>query len=462
MSFIDTLKKYVGLRPAGGVVKIGRAKKFLRPAEWITEKELGHHIHIVGASGFGKTVLISHILRSRIESGHGCLFIDQKGDLETIQQFTSYVAAAGRMDDLKVFSLGTHDKSSSYNLLNNGSATELRDRIMGSLIWSEEFYKNQAAGFLLSLLIGLVWLRDNRSLKLDLSVILECVRSADSIAEYAAQIPDELEKVRFHFEGAHALLKNPEGSKSLQGLRVQLSSIVYSDFGDRVKAQADTIDLFETVQKGKIAFMFLDTRRFGETARSIGRFIVQDLKSVSARIDSEVHESDRRPFTVIIDEFADLADEEFVGFLDRARSSRMGIVVAHQEISDLDRISPQFCARLMGNTATLFAFLQKRPESAELISGIAGTRTAWKETRQIESILGFPMDTGKRSSREVEVFNIHPNAVKGLRIGECVAIRKMPMPNSERIQINSKEPSRQIIEMYGQRKSLFTKPRQNN
>ncbi len=40
----------------------------------------------------------------------------------------------------------------------------------------------------------------------------------------------------------------------------------------------------------------------------------------------------------IIDEFADLADEEFVGFLDRARSSKMGVVVAHQEISDLNRI----------------------------------------------------------------------------------------------------------------------------
>lgn len=181
--------------------------------------------------------------------------------------------------------------------------------------------------------------------------------------------------------------------------------------------------------------MFLDTRRFGETARSIGRFIVQDLKSVSARIDSEVRANDRKPFTVIIDEFADLADEEFVGFLDRARSSRMGIVVAHQEISDLDRISPQFCARLMGNTATLFAFLQKRPESAELIGGIAGTRTAWKETRQTESFLGIPIDTGKRSTREVEEFNVHPNVVKSPGVGECVVVRKYPFAHTTKLTI---------------------------
>jgi hypothetical protein len=137
MNFLDKVRIYTGRAPKDAAVYIGRAQKFLRPAEWITERQLNHHVHIVGASGFGKTVLISHILRSRIDGGRGCLFIDQKGDRETIEQFTSFVRDAGRLGDLKVFSLATHDNSSSYNLLNNGSATELRDRIMMSLIWSE-------------------------------------------------------------------------------------------------------------------------------------------------------------------------------------------------------------------------------------------------------------------------------------------------------------------------------------
>ena len=416
-------------------INIGNANDLFRSSSWITEKELNHHVHIVGASGFGKTVLISHIVKSRIENGQGLLFIDQKGDLETINQFTSYVREAGRLDDLKVFSLATHDKSSGYNLLNNGSATELRDRIMGSLIWSEEFYKNQAASFLLSILIGLVWLRDNRFLSLDIGILLKCINSPELISDLTIQIPEEFEKIRFHMEESHLFLKGKDNYNSLQGLRVQLGSIIYSDFGNRVQSKEDAIDLFETVRQGKIAFIFLDTRRFGETARSIGRFIVQDLKSVSARIDSEVPLIARKSFCVIIDEFADLADEEFVGFLDRARSSKMGVVVAHQEISDLDRISPQFCARLMGNTATLFSFLQKRPESAELISGIAGTRTAWKETRQTERFFGLQIDTGKRSKREVEEFNVHPNVIKSLGVGRCVKVSKYPKSRSEIINV---------------------------
>lgn len=435
MNWIDTLRVYTGRPPTDAAACIGRAQKFLRPKEWITEKQLNHHVHIVGASGFGKTVLISHILRSRIEGGRGCLFIDQKGDRETIEQFTSYVRAAGRLADLKVFSLAAHDNSSSYNLLNNGSATELRDRIMTSLNWSEEYYKNQSAGFLMHMMVGLCWLRDNRGLEIDIELIVRCLKHADYIAELANQIPSDLDRVRMRLEEAHSFLSSSDNFKSLQGLRVQLESIAYSDFGDRVMWSENAIDLFEAVRSGKIVFMFLDTRRFGETARAVGRFIIQDLKAVSAKIDSEIKARDRKPFTVIIDEFADLAQEDFVGFLDRARSSRIGIVVAHQEISDLDIISPQFCGRLMGNTATLFAFLQKRPASAELISGTGGTKKVWKTTLQTSHFLGFNFETGNRSAREVEEFIVHPNAVKSLGIGECVRIQKMPVAGAHNVTI---------------------------
>ncbi len=436
MKCLDTLRTYTRRCPSAAAVSIGRARSFLYPKEWITEKQLNHHVHIVGASGFGKTVLISHILKSRINSGRGVLFIDQKGDRETIEQFNSYVRAAGRIDDLKVFSLSAHDQSANYNLLSNGSATQLRDRIMMSLNWSEEFYRNQSASFLLRLLTGLCWLRDNRGIRLDLAAILRCAKHADAIEELLSQIPSDLEREFELMNEARLFLSGSDNFNSLQGLRTQLESIVYSEFGDRILGSESGIDLFEAVRAGKIVFMFLDTRRYGDTARAVGRFVIQDLKAVSARIDSEVAGSDRKPFTVIIDEFADLAQEDFISFLDRARSSRIGIVLAHQEVSDLDRISPQFCGRLMGNTATLFAFLQKRPESAELISGIGGTRKVWKTTLQTSSFLGFNIETGNRSNREVEEYLIHPNSVKSLGIGECIRIQKFPHARAARIRIH--------------------------
>lgn len=114
----------------------------------------------------------------------------------------------------------------------------------------------------------------------------------------------------------------------------------------------------------------------------------------------------------------------------------MSVVVAHQEICDLQRISPEFAGRLMGNTSTLYSFLQKRPESAEIISGMAGTRTVWKQTRQTERFGFFEIESGGGSRREVEEFCIHPNTIKSLRVGKCVCVKKYPEARAYLVSVN--------------------------
>lgn len=407
-------------------VVLGKVSGSLWRKEEISEGQLNHHVHIVGASGFGKTVLISHIIKQRISQGKGLLFIDLKSDMDTLLKFTQYVAQADRLQDLQVFSLTEKKLSHPYNLILDRTATQLRDRIVMSLNWSEEYYKNQASSFLLKLLILLCWLRDSQQIKFNIGTILNCATNVQAVLEFGNKVSMADTKMKSVAQGLVDFLKDKESFNSLQGLRTQLESIVLSDFGDMVSSDEEGINLFESYSNSKIIFLFLDSRRYGETAKAIGKFILQDLKSVSARVDAELPKEQRRPFSVIIDEFADLATEDFIGFLDRARSSKMSVVVAHQEICDLQRISPEFAGRLMGNTSTLYAFLQKRPESAEIISGMAGTRTVWKTTRQTERIWLFNMDTGKGSQREAEEFVIHPNLIKSLKVGKCVCIKKYP------------------------------------
>ncbi len=342
---------------------------------------------------------------------------------------------AGRIDDLRIFSLTEKEMSIPYNLILDGTATQLRDRIVNSLNWSEEYYKNQSSSFLLKLLILLCWVRDNKKQGFNLGTILECATNPKKIIEIGNEIPMTDAKLKSYAQSLKEFMDSKEHYNSLQGLRTQLESIVLSDFGDLVSTNDPGIDLFDAVTTGKVVFIFLDTRRYSETAKAIGRFILQDLKSVSAKVDAEVSKEDRKHFSVIVDEFADLAQEDFIGFLDRARSSKMSVVVAHQEICDLQRISPEFAGRLMGNTSTLYAFLQKRPESAEMISGMAGTRTVWKHTKQTERFGFFEIESGNGSKREVEEFMIHPNLIKTLRVGKCVCIKKYPQSRAYLVDV---------------------------
>ena len=417
------------------LITLGKVKGSLYKEETLSEAQLNHHVHVVGASGYGKSVLLEHIVKDRIIKGKGMLFIDLKGDIETIERFKTYAKSVNRQSDVQMFSISNQQISNTYNLILDGTATQLRDKIMLSLVWSEEYYKNQSSSFLLKLLIGLCYLRDNQNIKFNLGTILYCIQKLDFLQTLIEKIPDSESKVKFIFEECYLFLRSSDQVKSLQGLKTQLESLIYADFGDLISRQDSELDLFESVQNQKLVFIFLDSRRYGETAKTVGKFILQDLKMVSSRVDSEVLKVNRKQFTVIIDEFADLASEDFIGFLDRARSAKFGIVVAHQEICDLLRISPEFAGRLMGNTSTLYAFLQKRPESADLIGSIAGTRTTWKQTMRTQKILFFDIQTGDKSLREVEEFNIHPNIVKSLKVGECVSVKKYPEAVSQKVQV---------------------------
>lgn len=100
--------------------------------------------------------------------------INLKSDMETLLKFSKYVAQADRINDLQIFLLTEKKLSMPYNLISDGTATQLRDRIVLSLNWSEEYYKNQSSSFLLKLLILLCWLRDNQQLKFNIGTILSC------------------------------------------------------------------------------------------------------------------------------------------------------------------------------------------------------------------------------------------------------------------------------------------------
>jgi len=406
--------------------------------EILTSDEMALHVHVVGASGYGKTVLLKKIIQYKIQKGEGLLFVDLKADSELLTDIKKIAEKANRLEDLKFFSISDPECSSFYNPIKNGTYSQIRDRVMGSLNWSEEYYKNQAGSFLLKLLMGLKKLQ-----KIDMGFeygLMELLRASTDV-QYIEELFFKLKGNKEAHKEESILreliewMSEKENFRSLSGLRSQLESLMLSEFGEKLKTGDDEIDLFEAVKHKKIIIVFLDSRRYQELAMQMGRLLLQDLKAVSSKIDSEIPKNERSAFSVIIDEFSDLASEDFISFLDRARSSKMSVVLAHQEISDLSRVSPEFAGRLLGNMSTNYVFLQKRPESAELFSGMAGTRSVYKETDQMDSLLGFSIPSGKKSRREVEEFLIHPNKIKSLPVGRCVVIKKYPKATSSIVDV---------------------------
>jgi type IV secretory pathway TraG/TraD family ATPase VirD4 len=435
---IYNLFKMVFGIPSEPFVKLGRIRDSIFRSEYLTDSELNHHVHVVGASGFGKTVLLTKIMKDRIKRGHGCLWLDLKGDREAINDMIAFAEKLGRNDDVQIFSISHPDITGSYNLISEGNATEIRDKIVGSFTWTEEYYRWQAMSYLLKVLSALVYLRETQNKKFDLQSVYEATTSSDYLESLLKQIPQTEVKIKLLIEDCYQYLNRKETVGNLGGLRAQLESLLLADFGKYLSETKDGINFFNAVNSQKLVFIFLDSRRYGESAKAIAKMLVKDLIATSARIDAEVPKSERKLFVSFIDEFADIADESFTAFPDRARSSRMPLLLSHQDLADLKRISEEFYSRMTANMSTLYAFLQSVPESADAIASRAGTKTVWKETNRAQRFWFFTVKTGDKSLREVEEFNVHPNVIKSLRVGECVVVKKYPHSRSYVLLVDEK------------------------
>ncbi len=101
------------------------------------------------------------------------------------------------------------------------------------------------------------------------------------------------------------------------------------------------------------------------------------------------------------------------------------MLVATQELADLERAARGLEDQVLGVTAVKIAHRQEVPGSAQTIAQIAGTEKVWEVTRQLGGAAARRIRPARGTRREVEQFIVHPNEIKRLRTGEAVVISKI-------------------------------------
>ena len=117
-------------------------------------------------------------------------------------------------------------------------------------------------------------------------------------------------------------------------------------------------------------------------------------------------------------------NQVFRALLGKARGSGIGVVMAHQSLGDFG--DPLVGKQILDNTESLFSFVQKDPESCDILASVAGTRESVKKTVQTERRGLFEQKTGSGSERDVHEFRVSPNVFRDLNVGEAVYIAKKP------------------------------------
>lgn len=343
------------------------------------------HSFIVGASGFGKTNLISILQEHSVRRDKPIIFFDPKGDMEALTTFQNICKQYKK----PCYIFSEHYKDSvSLNPVMEGTINQVVDRIMRSFEWTEPYYRDASRRSLTKALQKLE--KDNETFTLK-------------------KIFDELVRLE---------------NKDNVGLIAKLEAILVSDFGQILNSDGpDALTLSKVRAEGGCLYIGLSTQGYGETATAVGKLFLGELLYNSYKtLSSPESKGLENPVSIYFDEFGSLVTPEFIELQNKCRGAGMELTLAVQTASDIDRVNPDLTKQVIENAGNLFIFKQRLDSSASLFADAIGTILTKKHTFRIEN--GEIQKTG--SEREAYELIAHPDIIKNLRIGQCILLRQGP------------------------------------
>jgi len=403
---------------------------------YLTNDQRLMHTEVVGSTGTGKTEsVLLPILTQDIVHGKGAIVIDGKGDRELFEKIRYIVNTKGRQADFFSFSLAHPDKSNTYNPLLHGNATELKDKIVGSMTWTEDFYRRMAEEASLALLNVLSARKDAKghAKPVRFSELHTYLTDYDALSHLANQTQDPVRKEDL----GNMVRRFKDNPKFLSGLMADLYLTARSEFSKLVDVEGPDIDLREAYEKNQIVYFQLNLQGYGDTAKRMGRIILQDIRTVSSYIQAHTPEGKRHFFPVFVDDASSFLDLNFIDFLNKARAAGFAITLLHQSLGDLIiRRDFSFQQQVIENTNIKIILRQDDPQSVEKLTKIGGTRTTTISTYQTEEKLLGKDFTGVGSIREGQAFRIDPDLIRALKRGEAVLIWKSPSFQTDYVKLD--------------------------
>jgi hypothetical protein len=404
------------------------------------DDELSAHGLILGASGAGKTTTLLAILADQISRGRPVVAIDMKGSPAFARVLTESAAVASR--PAKVWTI---DGGAYWNPLAHGNATELKDKLMTTERFTEPHYQRAAERYVQTVLQVLTRARPQRAPTLaDVVELMDPRRLATALR--SLDRPGR-ERVQDYLAG----LTHDQHS-AIRGLQTRLAVLSESHTAPYLSVPSDaarprTIDLRDALRGPDVVVFSLNSSRYGKLASQIGTLVVQDLVAASGdRLLERSPGGSADRAMIGIDEFSALGADHVVSLLARGRESGMTVLVATQELADLERAASGLRDQVLGVTAIKIAHRQEVPASAQTIAQIAGTERVWDVTRQLG---GWPLSPRSRGTRrQVEEFVVHPNEIKGLRTGQAVVISKIRGGRPRTVWVNPpqrRRPPRELV-----------------
>ena len=398
----------------------------------LDDRQLAAHELIVGASGAGKSTTMLALLDAQIRRGRPVVAIDMKGSPGFAAALARAAAATGR--GLRVW---TPEGPAHWNPLAHGNPTALKDMLISAERFTEPHYQRAAERYLQLALQALHAVHPDRPAQLhEVVAIMEPRR----LGAMLRRVPGaEADRIQDYLAGLTA-----DQLSAARGLGTRLAVLSESIAGPYLRTDAaapgGAVDLRAGLTGGDVILLSLNSSVYGQLASQLGALAIQDLISATGRRLSPGGGAPL-PATVAIDEFSALGADNVLALLARGREFGVSVLLATQEMADLERAGRGFRDQVLGIVGVKLIHRQDVPASAEMVAQMAGTQTVWVETQQIRSVFA-PAGGSRGTRRQEERYVVHPNEIKTLEVGQAVVLSKLPGARVDRVRVRARDPGR--------------------
>jgi hypothetical protein len=190
--------------------------------------------------------------------------------------------------------------------------------------------------------------RDDRSL-----LLMQQVLHDEALRRRLLDKPQD-PVVRLFWEREFAAWSSSFRAEALSPLGNKLSALLTNPrLRATICAPHSKIDLGVVMHEQKIFVASLPKGKIGEdVTQALGALLVTGFE-LAAYARASVAPEDRRPFLLVVDEWAKFATDSFAGALEETRKYGLGLLLAAQGLWDL---SPALAQSVLGNVGTLMTF----------------------------------------------------------------------------------------------------------
>ncbi|MBI5764763.1 MAG: type IV secretion system DNA-binding domain-containing protein [Planctomycetes bacterium] len=321
------------------------------------------HLHLIGASGTGKSTLLVNLILQDIEDGEGVGVIDPHGDLadEVLARIPNH-----RRDDVIIIDPADEDYVVGWNILGAHSATE--KEILGSDLvalfrrlstsWGDQMtvvLAHSVMAFLESRQGGT--LQDLRRFLVDSEfreAFLQTVADDHVVSFWQKEFP--------------LLIGRKPQAPILSRLDTFLRSRLVREV---VTERTKPLDFRQLIDTGKILVARLSQGAIGEENTALlGGLLVSKLHQVCLN-RQDVAASERRPFFLYVDEFQQVATPSMAGLFSGVRKYHLGLTVAHQDLYQLHEKVLEVERAVLTNAYTRICFRVGEDDARRLERGYA-------------------------------------------------------------------------------------------